>query len=295
MWKGLACVRKWPVYPKSHQAPASIATAETFGATLKAFSSIGATPLGAYTVDAEDQTRTPRDIYMAAKYGNLHEATMTDFLALATEIRDSLAALEALLLALDSIDSDQIVVNVDESVLPTGAATQATLATLATEAKLELVRLLLASLDGKEFATQTTLAALLTELALKANLTETQPISATALPLPTGAATEAKQNDIISALPPPPDTPTIYNVALTDADTEYSQALPANTRKFLIKCRASYPIQLAFTNGASETTFLTIPANMTYYEDLIALPAVTLYFRCLTAAQVAEIVAWTQA
>jgi len=59
--------------------------------------------------------------------------------------------------------------------LPTGAATEATLA----------------SIDSKDFATQTTLAALLTELQLKADLTETQPVSATTLPLPTGAATEA--------------------------------------------------------------------------------------------------------
>jgi len=41
-------------------------------------------------------------------------------------------------------------------------ATQTTLATLATETKLEAVRVLLASLDGKDYATQTTLAALLT-------------------------------------------------------------------------------------------------------------------------------------
>lgn len=41
-------------------------------------------------------------------------------------------------------------------------ATQTTLATLATETKLEAVRVLLASIDGKDFATQTTLAALLT-------------------------------------------------------------------------------------------------------------------------------------
>lgn len=41
-------------------------------------------------------------------------------------------------------------------------ASETTLATLATEAKLEAVRLLIASLDGKDFATQTTLNALLT-------------------------------------------------------------------------------------------------------------------------------------
>lgn len=47
--------------------------------------------------------------------------------------------------------------------LPTGAATETTLATLATETKLEAVRALLASLDGKDYATQTTLAAILVD------------------------------------------------------------------------------------------------------------------------------------
>ena len=39
---------------------------------------------------------------------------------------------------------------------------------------------------------------ILTELQLKADLTETQPVSAASLPLPTGAATEAKQDTIIA-------------------------------------------------------------------------------------------------
>jgi hypothetical protein len=47
-------------------------------------------------------------------------------------------------------------------------ATQTTLATLATEAKLEAVRVLLASLDAKDYATQTTLATLATETKLEA-------------------------------------------------------------------------------------------------------------------------------
>lgn len=49
----------------------------------------------------------------------------------------------------------------------------------------------LTSLNSKDFATQATLAALLVELALKADLTETQPVSQSSQPLPTGAATEA--------------------------------------------------------------------------------------------------------
>lgn len=54
------------------------------------------------------------------------------------------------------------------------------------------------TLIAVDYATQTTLAALLTELQLKADLTETQPVSAASLPLPSGAATEAKQDDIIT-------------------------------------------------------------------------------------------------
>jgi len=42
-------------------------------------------------------------------------------------------------------------------------------------------------------ATETTLTALLTELQLKADLSETQPVSAATLPLPTGASTSALQ------------------------------------------------------------------------------------------------------
>lgn len=91
-------------------------------------------------------------------------------------------------------------VDVLSSALPTDAATEATLATLATEAKLELVRLLLVSIAAEDFATQTTLASLLTELQAKADLTETQPISAASLPLPAGAATESKLTEVDTRL-----------------------------------------------------------------------------------------------
>ncbi len=74
-----------------------------------------------------------------------------------------------------AVAGSEMQVDVVSSALPTGAATEATLAALAAE----------------DFATQTTLAAVLTELQLKADLTETQPVSVASLPLPTGAATEA--------------------------------------------------------------------------------------------------------
>jgi len=82
----------------------------------------------------------------------------------------------------------------------------------------------LASLDGKDYSTETTLAAILakiiaapsteakqdtiitnlgtliTELQAKADLSETQPVSLSSVPLATGAATEAKQDSEISIL-----------------------------------------------------------------------------------------------
>ena len=59
-----------------------------------------------------------------------------------------------------------------------------------TEAKQDAANALLTTISGLDYATQTTLAALLTELQLKADLTETQPVSAASLPLPADASTE---------------------------------------------------------------------------------------------------------
>ncbi len=93
---------------------------------------------------------------------------------------------------------------------PATLATQATLAAIlakiiaapATEATLAAV---LAAVDGLEAgqagqATQTTLAALLADSQAKADLSETQPVSAASLPLPTGAATAAKQDTLLAAV-----------------------------------------------------------------------------------------------
>ena len=76
--------------------------------------------------------------------------------------------------------------------LPTGAA---------TSAKQDTGNTSLSSIDGKfttlnakDFSTSAKQDLLLAELQLKADLTETQPVSLASVPLPTGAATEAKQD-----------------------------------------------------------------------------------------------------
>jgi len=132
VWKGLPCVRAWPRWRPTRQSDASKAAALTFGAIVKAYALLANLALLAYREDALDQPRTARDITVTGVYGNLHEASMSDFLDALIIIRDAVVALTDLLHALDSINTDEIVVNVDQSVLPPLAATTTNQATAIT-------------------------------------------------------------------------------------------------------------------------------------------------------------------
>jgi len=95
---------------------------------------------------------------------------------------------------------------------------------------------------------------------------------------------------------PPSTTPTVYNVTLTNADTEYSQTLPANTREFRFRCRTSYDIRYALESGKVATPtapYLTLPAGSDYYSDWNNLSSKTLYFASSTAGVVVEVEVWT--
>jgi hypothetical protein len=108
----------------------------------------------------------------------------------------------------------------------------------------------------------------------------------------TGFATATKQDTLNSNVPHAGATPTVYNKTMTAANTEYSQALPANVKKFLIKCRTEYAIKVCFTAEASGTTYVTVGAGQSYWEDGIKAASLTLYFQCATAGQAVEIIAW---
>lgn len=94
------------------------------------------------------------------------------------------------------------------------------------------------------------------------------------------------------------DTPVIYNVTMTNANEEYSQALPANTKKYMVHIRGeAYVLDLAFATGLVRPgtgVCLRIPIGCRYEspETLIE-TAPTVYVSCQTAAQVAEIEVWT--
>lgn len=86
--------------------------------------------------------------------------------------------------------------------------------------------------------------------------------------------------------------PTIQNVEMTDANTEYSYSLPDGTRRFTIKLRdQGQAFQVAFVDGESGTTYMNVPAGKSYSEVDIKSNA-TIYFRSTVAAQVAEILSW---
>ncbi len=93
-------------------------------------------------------------------------------------------------------------------------------------------------------------------------------------------------------------TPTPYNVTCTVADTEYSQALPANCRGFEFQARTEAAVRFAFATGkvaGSVAPFLTLKAGDYYSSPPVAQAASpsTLYVASPTAGTVVEILAWT--
>lgn len=123
--RGVPCARAWPRYMPARRTDASKAAATLFGAIITAYRLLAPDALAFFQEDSLDQPRTPRDIYVSAVLGHLHEASMSDFLTLLQESRDFLEDLTALLEALHSIGTDDVNVHVHESVLPPDASTAA--------------------------------------------------------------------------------------------------------------------------------------------------------------------------
>lgn len=87
--------------------------------------------------------------------------------------------------------------------------------------------------------------------------------------------------------------PTVQVVTMSLASTEYSIALPANCRQFLVKLRGGAKLQVAYSPGDSGVTYFTVPRNCFYAEsDLKLTSTVTLYIQCPVAAQELEVLTW---
>lgn len=128
-----------------------------------------------------------------------------------------------------------------------------------TELQAILAKIIAApSTEAKQDVIITALGVLDTELKLKADLTETQPVSLASVPLPTGSATEAKQDVAITALgllTTPSDTQPISALALplpAGASTEVTLAAvlaDLNLKADLTETQPTSAVQLPATLG----------------------------------------------
>lgn len=87
-------------------------------------------------------------------------------------------------------------------------------------------------------------------------------------------------------------TPTVYNTTLTNADTEYSQAL-ASCKGIEFQARTSVDIRFAFVTGKVATPtapYMTLKAGQWYYFD--GSPT-TLFLASATAGTIVEIILWS--
>lgn len=88
-------------------------------------------------------------------------------------------------------------------------------------------------------------------------------------------------------------------VAMTDADTEYSYTFPANTVSWRLKLRAVNAKLLyswasgTLPGGAGTDAYMTLPQNFLDSRDGVEFSGKTIYLQSPTAAQVAEIEVYT--
>lgn len=88
--------------------------------------------------------------------------------------------------------------------------------------------------------------------------------------------------------------PTIYNLAMATAGTEYSQALPANLKKVVIRSRNFGTLKIAFVAaGTTAGPYFSIPAGSSYAIDAIYLFDAVLKVNSDSASDVAEILAFS--
>lgn len=91
-------------------------------------------------------------------------------------------------------------------------------------------------------------------------------------------------------------TPTVYNVDMTLADTEYSQALPTGTKIFEIREQSmNFTTRYAFVTGkvaVPSAPYRTLGVGEVKTVEGLSLTGKTIYFACSTAGKTMEIEAW---
>lgn len=107
------------------------------------------------------------------------------------------------------------------------------------------------------------------------------------------AVTVANATLATAEMKPPTATPSNYAVTCTNANQEYSQALPAGTRKVRINARTAVDIRIAWVTGKVATPtdpYMTIKSGTVFtLDDVYWSGAKTVYLASGTAGTVVEI------
>lgn len=93
----------------------------------------------------------------------------------------------------------------------------------------------------------------------------------------------------------PTKEPIIYNITLTVADTEYSQALPSSTREFRVRCRTLFDVRYAWETGkvaAPAAPYATILSGLEYRGDNSDITGKSLFLASSEAGVIVEIEVW---
>jgi len=115
----------------------------------------------------------------------------------------------------------------------------------------------------------------------------TLPVEEQNLPLPVEICTSTLINRAT--------VPSVYNVGMTEANVEYSQVMPVDTKKFLMHTEDGTEFRMAFETGyvaGLSPPFFTVPVNTSYSEDLIQPSELSLFFAGICSGLTMEIVAW---
>lgn len=86
--------------------------------------------------------------------------------------------------------------------------------------------------------------------------------------------------------------PTIFNLEIAAANIEQSQALPANTKEFMIKTRGQGLLKIAFISNGSGTNYITIPGNAVFHTSQV-FESLTVYFQSPTVGTIVEILSFS--
>lgn len=87
-------------------------------------------------------------------------------------------------------------------------------------------------------------------------------------------------------------TPQIFNIELTEANTEYEFNIPDRATCIMFKARnAAHPLQFSWEAGASGTVYMSLN-NMGYAQENITAHEIKIYFQSSSPGCVVEFLVW---